>query len=112
MELLIFFICWAFVAWLFLCLLRAVTKRTLKIKIKINVSTKLKIEIFWSFIVGILFSMAPFMFNAETFILRRWWNHFSNIDSRFYRQDEMHLFLIGFILSMLVIYSIKKYNKS
>jgi hypothetical protein len=92
MESLIFFICWAFVAWLFLCILRAVNKRTLKI----NVSTKLKIEIFWSFIVGILFSMAPFMFNAETFKLRRWWNHFSNTDGRFYRQDEIHLFLIGF----------------
>ena len=107
MESLIFFICWAFVAWLFLCILRAVNKRTLKI----NVSTKLKIEIFWSFLVGIFLSMAPLMFSAQEFKLGRWWNGFRDIDDRFKFMYEMHLFLLGFITTMLVIYSIKKYRE-
>ena len=55
--------------------------------------------------------MAPMMFSAEEFKLRRWWNGFSDIDGRFKFMYEMHLFLLGFITTMLVIYSIKKYRE-
>jgi|LWDU01.1.fsa_nt_gi hypothetical protein len=80
---------------------------------------KLYIEIFWSSIVGILFSMAPLMFRGyrdKSFDLGRWWREISNLAPEYSRYHSVEgagdreMFLFGFILAMLVIYSIKKYK--
>jgi|TARA_B110000259_G_scaffold88098_1_gene102445 hypothetical protein len=72
---------------------------------------KFQIELFWSAIVGILFSMMPRMFSAQEFefTLRSWWRALMRGGRN---PDEFHLFLFGFVLAMFLIYSIKKYKDS
>ena len=76
------------------------------------------IEIFWAFLGGLLFSMLPRMFSSEwgqlrMFSIIKWWEHdiarVFNGGSFYY--SKIYEFGFGFIVTLLLIWSIKKYKK-
>ena len=72
---------------------------------------KLLIELFWSFVIGIVFSMLPYLFYNDAegsfFTLGRWFKLLFVNNSWNVREE----FVLAFILSFLVIQSIKIYKK-
>lgn len=72
---------------------------------------RLSIELFWSFVIGIVFSMLPFLFyndaEGDFFTLGRWFKYLFK-ESHWNVREE---FVCAFILSFLVIQSIKIYKK-
>ena len=76
-----------------------------------NLNTK--IEILWCFISGTLFSMLPRLFysggnEARQFDLSRWIKSDLDDFGRFGTLDE---FLFAFIITYIIIWSVKKYRK-
>lgn len=70
--------------------------------------TKLKIEVCWSLLAGIIFSMMPDLL-AGDFRLGRWFYYFS--DFTFWGKEQS-MFLFGSISAFFVIQSIKKYKEA
>ncbi len=71
---------------------------------------KLAIEIFWSFIIGLVFSMFPTLFynvaDGYAFQLDSWWHWlFSG-----YQLDGFEEFCFAFVIAILVFQSVNYYR--
>ena len=72
------------------------------------------IEILWSVMGGLIFSMLPQLFitgssGAGTFSIERWfiWWRWSSLDS----SGSLDEFIFGFFFTLILIWSIKKYRQ-
>ena len=75
---------------------------------------KKMIEILWSVMGGLIFSMLPQLFitgrsGAGTFSIERWfiWWRWSSLDS----SGSLDEFIFGFFFTLILIWSIKKYRQ-
>ena len=73
-------------------------------------------EIFWAFLGGLLFSMVPQMFHTEQTFFQpfdgfAWLGDINDVAHYYYQYPRSYEFGFGFIVTLLLIWSIKKYKK-
>ena len=74
---------------------------------------KKMIEILWSVMGGLIFSMLPYLFNSgqsdySPFNLERWYRGLGSFGGSLGLLDE---FIFGFFFTLILIWSIKKYRQ-
>ncbi len=87
---------------------------------QLRLKTKLLIEILWSIFGGLFFSMLPGLFQSgrpstRPFDITDWFfDDLFDGYNLFYRnwKTQMDEFLFGFVVTFILIWSIKKYRKS
>ena len=74
-----------------------------------KIKKKTQIELIWSLMGGLLFSMMPRLFygNGSTFNLETWVAH--DLD-RFGNRGSLDELVFGFVVTFLLIWSIKQYR--
>ena len=86
-------------------------KTTAKSFFKWITSSKGRMEILWSVMVGILFSMLP-LFVSHKFDIGKWFEYFvfggPSRRSNYIYFDE---FIFGFFFTLILIWSIKQYRR-
>jgi hypothetical protein len=78
-------------------------------EINMKLKTKLKIELLWSVMGGLLFSILPIFDRDMRFNIERWWGRM-RFDEWGYTTviDE---FVVGFIFTYIFVKSLRRYNE-
>ncbi len=74
-----------------------------------KLKTKLKIELLWSVMGGLLFSLLPLFRTGITFNIEYWWKHMRF--DRWGTLTTLDEFVVGFIFTYIFVKSLRRYNE-